>query len=354
MSESVFISYAREDSEAASEVFVFFAQLGLDVFRDVEGLVGAEDWREHILGAAKRSRLFVFLASATSLSKGGMIDEELDVARAKLLLDDDFLFLTIRLDGTPLRDWMGSRQYLSWQAADLFDRVTQVVNRMLDPDNESVRRLSANVYLNARPRTVEYETDACSYRYSVPSIAIVGDRYVADEVNALIRGRIAEAVLRMRKYSEAIPIREGTMQGMIVVDLIDADVSENNVGLSFEHFTYSSGAAHPNHDFIAINIGRSPWGLVEAEVRADDLPELARLVANAVKSGESEFLWDHEQLVSALERFEYDRYTVFVDGGAKLMFPDYAIGAYVNGPSVLQTGDKRVVRLLHGNWPDDP
>jgi hypothetical protein len=314
-------------------------------------LNGAEDWRRHILDAAKRSRLFVFLSSAVSLSKGGMIDEELEVAKAKLLVDDDFLFLTIRIDDTRLRDWMLTRQYRSWQDDDLFSRLTVVVNGMLDPEAESVRQLSKNVFLNTRPRTVEYETAACSYSYEIPSVAIVGDRHVADEVNGVIRGQVAEAVLRMRGYTEGEPLREGAMQSMIVVGLIDADICDDNLGLSFEHFTSFSGAAHPNHDFIAVNVRRSPWGLVEANVRPDDLQELAGLIADAVQAEGHEFLWDRDMLISSLVEFEYDRYTVFFDGGVKLLFGDLAIGPYVNGPSILETKNPRVQQILTGNPP---
>lgn len=348
MSTSIFISYAREDSAVADEILTYFTQLGLDVFRDIEGLNGAEDWRRHILDAAKRSRLFVFLSSAVSLTRGGMIDEELEIAQAKLLVDDDFLFLTIRIDDTPLRDWMLSRQYRSWRDEDLFGRLTIVVNGMLDAEAQSVKQLSKNVFLNTRPRTVEYETAACSYSYEVPSVAIVGDRHVADEVNGVVRGRVAEAVLRMRGYTEGQPLREGAMPSMIVVGLIDADISDDNLGLSFEHFTSFSSAAHPNHDFMAINVSRSPWGLAEANVRPSDLPELANLIADAVQAEGYEFLWEREMLVSSLERFEYDRYTVFIAGGARLLFSDLAIGPYVNGPSIFETRDRRVLCLLRG------
>jgi len=348
MNESVFISYSRQDAAVAEELHAFFSQLGLDVFRDVEGLNGGEDWRHRILDAAKRARAFVFLSSAASLSGRPMIEEELEIARAKLLVDGRFTFLTIRLDETDLRDWMLRIQFRRWQDEDLFTRLAATVNAMLDPASDAVTPLSRNVFLNTRPTAVEYETAACSYRYSVPSVAIVGDRHVADEVNALIRGRIAEVVLRMRGFTEGGPVEKNAMPSMIVVDLIDADVSEDNVGLSFEHFTYSSGAAHPTHDFVAINIGRSPWGLVEAHVLPADLPELSGLIADAVEAEGHEFLWERDVLVRSLQEFDYGRYTVFTATGVKLLFPDLAIGAHVNGPSILEVDDPDVLRLLRG------
>ncbi len=351
MSIPIFLSYAREDQEATSEVFGFLHQLGLDPFQDVEGLKGGEEWRNYILDKAQRSKIFLFLASACSLAKGGMIDEELEVARKRLAEDPTFRFITVRLDDAPLRDWMSPIQFLKFADPELLPKIVATANEVLAGNDLALVSVDGKAFINQRPSEVLYEAGGCSYQYSVPSISIVGDAHVSAELNSAIRGKVAETLLDMRGWVGLEP-RWQTGDSMIVIQPIAADFSAKYIGLSFEHFAHFSGAAHPQHHFMTISIRRSPWSLKRFSAREEDKHKLADLVIGQLH-GEEDSLWEAEQLKTSLMRFDHGAHSVMLERGVRMFFPDYVLGPYLRGCSVYDFDVPEIVELLDRDELDD-
>lgn len=345
MTISVFVSYAREDQSFSDEIFAFLEQLGLDVFRDVDGLVGGESWHDHILRKAEEARLFIFLASSASINKPGMVQEELAIARRKLDTGGEFKFIVIRLDETTLQDWMYHRQFLEAQDVALMEKIVRATNDLIQGDESAIVGLSGKAFVNQRPNEVRYsDQTGCSYWYSIPSISIVGDRFAAAELNSAVRGRVAELVLNMKGWVAAEP-RWQNENSMIVVTPIAVDVSTKYLALSFEHFAHFGSAAHGQHNFMTISLRRDPWSLKHVALRDEDRPRLIELVIAGIPTDE-EMLWEHAELVESLGRFDFASHTVFLDSGVRIFFPDHVLGPYVMGPRVLDFAGEEIVSIM--------
>jgi hypothetical protein len=77
---TVFISYAREDSEAARRLYKDLKRSGLDPWLDKEELIAGQNWKLVINKAIKKSRYFIPIFSSVSVAKQGYVQEEFKYA----------------------------------------------------------------------------------------------------------------------------------------------------------------------------------------------------------------------------------------------------------------------------------
>ena len=68
ISKTVFISYAREDSEDAEKLYKCLKQAGLNPWRDKDAIRPGENWKIAIRKAIKSSRYFIPLFSFKSVN----------------------------------------------------------------------------------------------------------------------------------------------------------------------------------------------------------------------------------------------------------------------------------------------
>jgi hypothetical protein len=73
----VFISYAREDSEAANRLYNDLKMRGLDPWLDTQSLLAGQNWKRSIKEALRTSRYFIPLLSSNSVEKIGYVQKEL-------------------------------------------------------------------------------------------------------------------------------------------------------------------------------------------------------------------------------------------------------------------------------------
>ena len=76
----VFISYAREDMQAASELFIRLRSQGFRPWLDVICLLPGQPWKESIRKAIKECRFFLALLSSRSVDKQGFVQKEMRIA----------------------------------------------------------------------------------------------------------------------------------------------------------------------------------------------------------------------------------------------------------------------------------
>jgi hypothetical protein len=102
----VFISYAREDTEAANRLYNDLKMFGLDPWLDTESLLGGDNWRIVIKEAIRDSRYFIPLLSSNSVEKIGYVQRELKEALEVLLEfpQSKRFLIPIRLDETRVND----------------------------------------------------------------------------------------------------------------------------------------------------------------------------------------------------------------------------------------------------------
>ena len=97
---TVFISYAKEDSEIAKKLYDDLRKVGINAWLDSENLLPGQNWRTVIHDAIRKCRFFIPLLSSYSISKRGYIQKELKIALDILdeLPREDIFIIPIRLD----------------------------------------------------------------------------------------------------------------------------------------------------------------------------------------------------------------------------------------------------------------
>jgi acyl carrier protein len=100
MITKIFISYGREDAEAAKSIYDELKDAGLDPWLDTESLVPGQQWKSTIRKAIRESRYFLALLSHRSVSRKGFINKEL--AEALEILEEypesEIFLIPVRLD----------------------------------------------------------------------------------------------------------------------------------------------------------------------------------------------------------------------------------------------------------------
>jgi TIR domain len=96
----VFISYAREDSNAAKRLRKDLRDAGLNPWLDKEELLPGQNWENQIEDAISRSRYFIPLFSKTSVEKIGYVQSEFKFALdvLKRYPPNKIFYIPVRLD----------------------------------------------------------------------------------------------------------------------------------------------------------------------------------------------------------------------------------------------------------------
>jgi hypothetical protein len=118
----VFISYAREDSAAATRLFHDLAVMGVDPWLDQERLLPGQRWEREIRAALQASDFVVLLLSKQQVLKRGYVQSEIRLALRVLdeVPDNRVFLLPVRLDDCqPANDRLSELHWLdlfpSWE-----------------------------------------------------------------------------------------------------------------------------------------------------------------------------------------------------------------------------------------------
>ena len=128
-SHTCFLSYAREDSDAARALYDDLCAAGATVWYDKESLVPGERFGPAIRKAIRSSRYFIALLSTRAVSKKGFVQREIREALAVIeeYPDDEVYLIPIRLDDcTPTHEALKA---LNW--VDFFPTRRDGVNKLV-------------------------------------------------------------------------------------------------------------------------------------------------------------------------------------------------------------------------------
>jgi TIR domain len=96
----VFISYAREDTEAAKRLYEDLKNAGLTPWLDKESLIAGQNWKTAIRKAIENSRYFIPIFSPISVAKKGYVQKEFKYALEVLdeFPESEIFVIPVRLD----------------------------------------------------------------------------------------------------------------------------------------------------------------------------------------------------------------------------------------------------------------
>jgi hypothetical protein len=145
----VFISYAREDHEAASRLYKDLRQASSDPWLDTKSLLPGQRWRVAISAAIRNSQYFLALLSSKSVSKRGYVQKELKEALELLdeIPESQIFIIPARLDECfPSHERLHDIQW-----ADLFPSWDDGISKIL----LAMQITSANSIYNIVPDELE-------------------------------------------------------------------------------------------------------------------------------------------------------------------------------------------------------
>ena len=126
----VFVSYAREDEIVVKDIVSFMSGAGVNLWVDFNNLGPGANWKNTIEREIPRSRFFLAIISAASLSKKGFVQKEMKTALDVLdeYPDTDVFIIPLRLETCEVNDHRVSKlNYI-----DLFPEITPGLNRVLE------------------------------------------------------------------------------------------------------------------------------------------------------------------------------------------------------------------------------
>jgi hypothetical protein len=127
--ERMFISYARQDYEAAIRLYNDLKNAGLIPWLDKEDLLPGQSWGLEIRKAIKHSRYFLALFSSTSVSKRGYVQREFRKAIDTLdeFPEGEIFAIPIRLDDCEIP----YERFSDIERVDLFPNWEEGIERLL-------------------------------------------------------------------------------------------------------------------------------------------------------------------------------------------------------------------------------
>jgi tetratricopeptide (TPR) repeat protein len=118
--KKIFISYARDDYEIASEIYHFLKENGFTPWMDKFDLIPGQNWELEILQNIKSCDFFIACLSQNSVSKRGYVQKELKQALSVLeqFPDGEVYLIPIRINDCLVPESLSSRQWLDWLNTD--------------------------------------------------------------------------------------------------------------------------------------------------------------------------------------------------------------------------------------------
>lgn len=135
----IFISYAREDSDLALEIYDFLSRdEELQPWLDSKSLLPGDEWEYEIYNAIEESSLFLILLSKTSVNKTGFINKEIREALSKqdLHIPGDPFIIPIKLEPCDIK----FKELKKYNYTNLYPDKVEALNKILQAIKKKMKR----------------------------------------------------------------------------------------------------------------------------------------------------------------------------------------------------------------------
>jgi hypothetical protein len=126
---TVFLSYAREDLDAAERLYMDLRRAEIDAWMDKKNLLPGQNWEHEIRKAIRGARYFLALVSKVSVGKRGFVQREMRLAMDVLdeVPIDQIFLIPVRLDDSEPPDF----KIKAINRVDLFPSYRKGLERLL-------------------------------------------------------------------------------------------------------------------------------------------------------------------------------------------------------------------------------
>ncbi len=127
----IFISYAKQDDEYASQVQEYFSSMGHETWIDKINLIPGQDWEYEISKAIDESDFFVACLSNNSVSKVGFVQKELKRALSVLekFPEGRIFIIPIRFDNCNIPSQVAKYHYVDWFSSNAKEQLRKTVRQ---------------------------------------------------------------------------------------------------------------------------------------------------------------------------------------------------------------------------------
>jgi hypothetical protein len=134
MHQNVFISYAKEDIDAAEKLFDFLSSHSYDPWLDKKKLLPGQQWNTEIKLALKKADFIILLLSKTSVAKRGFVQREFRLALeyCEEKLDTDIYIIPCKMDNCDVPEKLQKYQWVELNAQNSFEQILLSLNRQRD------------------------------------------------------------------------------------------------------------------------------------------------------------------------------------------------------------------------------
>jgi hypothetical protein len=267
----IFLSYASEDFERASDLYYRLHGAGFSPWMDKRDIVPGERWERSIWNAVRRSDFVVILLSRSSVTKRGFLQKEIREALKiwEEKLEDDIYLIPVRLDEceVPERlrefEWVDLFDEIGWY--NLLNSISVGVDRLGQP--LTYQTLTGELRVRAE-HIEESKLDIPRYKVSVSYPVVEGlDERAGSEINTRIHGYVLGLIQEFRKAGIRREGPEGSwwseMASEMAVSYEVAHFNTNFLSLAFVVSEYGAGAAHSQERTVTFNYILNPATVVD-------------------------------------------------------------------------------------------
>jgi hypothetical protein len=131
-----FISHNKKDSQIAQKIGSYLVENHIDVWFDRWSVYAGDSLTDEISKGIIASNVFILLASKNSMASK-WVKEELKIALNRRIADQDFRFITIKLDDCSLHPFLKDYLYIDFKNRRKFKHVmNEVITSILQIDKK--------------------------------------------------------------------------------------------------------------------------------------------------------------------------------------------------------------------------
>ena len=130
----IFISYAREDAEAAGQLYHFLSDAGYKPWMDTMDILPGERWLDSIQDAIERSDFFLACLSENSVDKRGILQKEIKSAldAREGMLEGDIYLIPVRLELCDVPNRLSEFQWVDLFEEDGWERLSKAIEKGIE------------------------------------------------------------------------------------------------------------------------------------------------------------------------------------------------------------------------------
>lgn len=245
----IFLSYAREDSGAANEVYSFLSEMGLRPWQDTRELLAGQNWLTEIEANIRESDLFILFMSKHLEKDSNVLRFEMDIAleTEKSKETNRFIF-PVRVDSECKFAEENHRQWLDLRDSEWRFKIMRSIAERLDEScNTGIATIldEGSLVLKTIYKETILGMKDC-IQAELPHFYIPKARHASREIHTLVHGQIWQKIMKFRTLAfddwEPNPGETSTFNLTSVPTIVDSAF----LSVRFEYSEYFHGRPYPN------------------------------------------------------------------------------------------------------------